>query len=193
MIPARSLPENVLSDYADQTIKNIYPVLGMERTAALRPLEAWSLPFLMDGLLGRFPLGYIEGRAELPGYMWRELAPWVESRGPTSFAQELVFSPVVPFEASPLSGKSVAEVITAAGGSAGGAVGFYATGDPLLLIVVPAGIILCGAATAFAKVIHRAAEGVGDALYIGARARVLRWLGVPDPDEDPPPPTPPTG
>ena len=47
-----------------------------------------------------------------------------------------------------------------------------ATGDPLLLIAVPLGIIICGAAS-----------GVADALRIGLRRKVLDLMGVPDPEQ----------
>jgi hypothetical protein len=48
----------------------------------------------------------------------------------------------------------------------------YATGNPLLILAVPAGIIIRGAA-----------YGIADALRLGLRARVLGWMGVPDPEQ----------
>lgn len=84
----------------------------------------------------------------------------------------MTYAPVVPFESSPLDAKSLAEIATASGGGATAAVGYAATGDLLVLLVVPAAIILCGAA-----------RGVGQALNIGLRYHLLRQMGVPDPGE----------
>jgi hypothetical protein len=134
----------------------------------VEPVEAWSLPFLIDAAMGR---------PDFPS-LWEErfwLPPRVR-RGPSEFAQYLAFAPVIPFESSPLSGKSLSDVITAAGGSAGAAVGAFGTHEPLLLIAVPFGIVLCGAA-----------RGVGDALRIGLRARLLDLMHVEDPERRDPP------
>ncbi len=176
-VPARSLPRAQAPP-----IKWVAVHLGLERFTLMQRVEAWTLPFLMDGLLGRFPLDYVEGHLELPRHMWGESAPWLGPRGPTPFAQELTFAPVVPFEASPLGGKAIAEIVTAAGGSAGGAVGFAATGEPLLLIVVPAGIVLCGAATTLVKIMDRAGDVLAEELMDrGLRAKLRALLTGEDP------------
>lgn len=44
------------------------------------------------------------------------------------------------------------------------------TGQPLLLLAVPAAIIVCGAA-----------KGIAEALHIGLRARLLVWMDVDEP------------
>jgi hypothetical protein len=88
------------------------------------------------------------------------------------FAQYLVYAPLVPFESSPLTAKALSD-LAAAGGGIGAAVGAYATGDPLLLLAVPAGIVVCGAA-----------HGLADALRIGLRAKLLQLMGVADPAAD---------
>lgn len=77
-----------------------------------------------------------------------------------------------PIECSRLGGR--VSDLAAAGGGIGAAVGAYATGDPLVLLAVPAGIVACGAA-----------HGVADALRIGLRARLLRLLGVEEPAPSP--------
>lgn len=51
------------------------------------------------------------------------------------------------------------------------------TGRPLVIIVVPAGIIVCGAA-----------QGIAQGLRIGLRAKVLALMGVEDPERPPPGP-----
>ena len=85
------------------------------------------------------------------------------------FAETLAFGEVVPFELSPLGAESLAGVVLKGGGiAAGAAVGIASGGPtPLLLITVPAGMILCGAAA-----------GVAAALEQGLRQRLLRRLGV---------------
>jgi hypothetical protein len=79
----------------------------------------------------------------------------------------------VPFESSPLGAKALYDLVTASGG-VGAAVGSYATGEPLLLLAVRAGIIVCGGA-----------RGVADALRIGLRAKLLKLMGVDDPEPSP--------
>jgi hypothetical protein len=87
---------------------------------------------------------------------------------------------LVPFESSPLSAKALSD-LAAAGGGIGAAVGAYATGDPLLLLAVPAGIVVCGAA-----------HGLSEALRIGLRAKLLTLIGVDDPGTDRGDPEPPS-
>ena len=69
-----------------------------------------------------------------------------------------------------------AELVTTAGGGTGAAVGAFATHEPLLLLTVPVGIILC-----------RAAWHVGDGIGIALRTLILRLVGA----EDEPPAEPP--
>ncbi len=92
--------------------------------------------------------------------------------GPSPFAQYLAYAPLVPFESSPLAPRALSD-LAAAGGGIGAAVGAYATGDSLLLLAVPAGIVVCGAA-----------HGLAEALRIGLRAKLLHLMGVDDPDTD---------
>jgi hypothetical protein len=87
------------------------------------------------------------------------------------FARYLIDEPVVPFEASPLEGKPLAALIGGPASGASIAVGFL-LGHPLIVVLVPAGIILCGAA-----------RGIAEALHVGLRARILQLMGVQDPDQ----------
>jgi hypothetical protein len=140
------------------------PLRGERRgLSRIEPVEAWSLPFIVDATLGRWPG---------PEFLveWRFYFDPPNRRGPSPFAQYLTYAPVVPFESSLLSAKSLADLATA-GGGVGAAAGAYATGDLLLLLVVPAGIIICGAA-----------RGVGEALRIGLRVKLLNLMGVEDPE-----------
>jgi hypothetical protein len=86
-----------------------------------------------------------------------------------AFATYVTNSRVVPFERSPISMESIVQIVKASGGAGIGAtVGLLAGGGtPLMLVTVPAGIILCGAAT-----------GIASALEEGLRLRVLGLMGV---------------
>jgi hypothetical protein len=72
------------------------------------------------------------------------------------FSEYVSYARVIPFEQSPLGAESLAAIAANAvkGGTVtiGTTIGFMAAGPtPLLLITVPAGIILCGAAVSFSK------------------------------------------
>jgi len=73
------------------------------------------------------------------------------------FAEHVAFSPLVPFEESPLglvSLASKAAALSKNGVALGAFIGVVAGGaTPLLLLTVPTGIILCATAVAFAKVV----------------------------------------
>lgn len=139
--------------------------------ANIEPVEAWSLPLVFDALLGRF--SELPWFFELGGPRFR-----TPKRGPSQFAQYLTFAPIVPFEQSPLGAQSIAEAVTKAGGmgTAGVAVGVFATTEPSLLITVPAGIIVC-----------KAASHVGDGVGIGLRTQIVRLLSADEPPLNEPP------
>jgi hypothetical protein len=88
-------------------------------------------------------------------------------RGQIRFAEILALAPVVPFENSPLGLDSLGALITRSTGVGLGAyAGFVIAGtSPLLLITVPAGMVLFGAAS-----------GVANALEQGLRERVLKLV-----------------
>lgn len=83
------------------------------------------------------------------------------------FAEYLSYADIVPFASSPLELHSLASIAaTASPLGIGAAVGFAVFGSsPLLLVGVPAGIIICGAAA-----------GVSRALEEGLRERLLGLL-----------------
>ncbi len=91
----------------------------------------------------------------------------VENAGVYSFAVKVANRPLIPFERSPLTSEALADILKNSGMTVGAALGFYAgVGDPLLLfILVPAGIIICGAA-----------KGIADALQEGLRDKILKSL-----------------
>jgi hypothetical protein len=84
---------------------------------------------------------------------------------------EAVFSRMIPFQESPLDLHSLAELtVKATGVGIGAYAGFVASGGtPLVLITVPLGMVLVGAAA-----------GLGRALEEGLRKRILSLMGVPD-------------
>jgi hypothetical protein len=149
----------------------------------LNEVSPWALPFAIDITLGRDEEDlYRWGPFSLEEHLFAPRRRR-EAMGPSAFAQYVAYAPVVPFESSPLTPKSLSE-LAAAGGSIGGALGAYVTGDPLLLLTIPAGIIVCGAA-----------RGVSQALEIDLRSKVLELMGVRDPyaaKDEPPPATPPS-
>lgn len=128
------------------------------------------MPFLIDAALGR-PLDTFDWPFE-PYFVERYLSGRRGPRrgGPSEFAQYVTYAPVIPFESSPLGPKALSDLATA-GGGVGVAVGAYASGHPILLLAIPAGIVVCGAAA-----------GIADALRIGLRSRILDLMGVEDPE-----------
>jgi hypothetical protein len=165
-IPARSLPEGKVPN-AKEVARSLLPVADDdERITQIGPVEAWSLPFFVDAALGRRLGPDIS-------FEWNLRVNPPSSRGPSAFAQHVVFDAVVPFESSPLRASSLAQLV-GTGGGATAVVSAILTGDPILFIAVPAGIIVCGAAA-----------GVAQALNLGLRAKILERMGYEDRDLKP--------
>jgi hypothetical protein len=77
------------------------------------------------------------------------------------FAKALVEEPLVPFEQSPLGAVSLAGIARAGAVATGTYVGFIVAGSsPLLLITVPAGMIICGAAWGIGEGLRRRFESL---------------------------------
>jgi len=87
------------------------------------------------------------------------------------FVERLTADNLIPFEESPLAAMSLLDIAKmVAGGGTGAIIGLVAAGPtPLLLITVPLGIVLCGAA-----------PGVGKALGVGLGYRLLKLMGLSD-------------
>jgi hypothetical protein len=102
VVPDRSLPEEV------ESAQQVAASLGVGDWRPLDPLEAWSLPFLLDAMSGR-------GR-EFLDYPFRFEIPWRQLLGPrrghSQFAQYAVYAPVLRVEALPVRGRSMAGLLT---------------------------------------------------------------------------------
>lgn len=100
-------------------------------------------------------------RRDIPAMLER-----VESRH-FAFAEYLISARIIPFEQSPLSAESLGNIAASTSVTGVGAVvGYLIAGPtPLLLITVPAGIIICGAAA-----------GVARGLEDGLRRRITRFI-----------------
>jgi hypothetical protein len=103
--------------------RQIAELLEVGEWRGLEPVQAWSLPFLLDAITGRYGDTGYPFRFEI---FWRDVPGY--SRGPTEFAQYAVFAPVIPVEASPVRGRSIAALLTT-GGATGAMTLYGATGD----------------------------------------------------------------
>jgi hypothetical protein len=143
------------------------------------PVEAWNLPFLLDASMRR----YVDYPYEF-GFYFDPLEPRrsTRGRGPSMFAQHLVFAPIVPVESSPLRNRSLSEIVSTSAGVSLALGSYAATEDPLVLIATPLLIIVCGAA-----------EGIGQALHVGLRSLILKAMGAEDPTRPEPTSEEPSG
>lgn len=88
-----------------------------------------------------------------------------------AFTTRAAMEPFVPMENSPLEAQSLVSIVSRSslGGGTGAVAGLVTTGSEwALLVSVPAGIILCGAA-----------QGIAAALDQGLRYHLLRIMNVP--------------
>jgi hypothetical protein len=162
-VPARSLRNGEVPSIKEfaQSLSVLFMDDGPR--AFRRNLRPWGLPFLIDGALGR---------RESFRFYFDPDTPFGEKQGPSRFAEYLAFEPVVPFESSPLGSKALATLV---GGTstAGAALGYAATGDPIVLVTVPAGIVVAGVALGVGA---GAAMGIAE----GVRHQLRKLMGVPD-------------
>ena len=149
--PIRSLP--------DSDATRIASYLAGDDAARVATVEPWSLPFLIDAVLRRYPsLGWEWER-------WEHLDRFVLYRnreGPSAFAQRLAYDRIVPVESSPLTSRSLTELLVG-----GAAVTAYVTHHPALIFAGPSGVFLC-----------TVARHLGDGVGIPMRDRLWRALGA---------------
>lgn len=164
-VPARSLPGGGVPSLEQLALTLEVLFLDDSPHAFRQNLRPWGLPFLIDGALGR--------RAPFRFYFDPDV-PFGEKQGPSRFAEYLAFEAVVPFESSPLGSKALATLVGATA-TAGAGLGYAATGEPIVLLTVPAGIVVAGAALGVGA-------GVATGLAEGLRYRLRTLMGVPEDD-----------
>lgn len=162
-VPHRSIDGNQSAQSVDAVLEE----LGLRKIADVQPS---NLGHALAVLLSPSATDNMEG--ELIRAAMGQQAPHtnaIVAAADITFAELVAYTDVVPFETSPLSAQALVKfVTTASGGALGAYAGFVAFGaSPLLLVMVPTGMILCGAA-----------KGVADGLEHGLRERILKLFKV---------------
>jgi hypothetical protein len=166
IVPSRSLPANNPS-------RNAYDLLGELALREIAPVTPANLGCALAVLFSAaMPAEEIEWYLVSPLRACQSETggePSAVAVSDVHFAETVAFEDIVPFERSPLSAENLAKLVTQAGGAGVGAyAGFVAFGaSPLLLVMIPAGMILCGAA-----------KGIADALEHGLRDKILHLMKV---------------
>lgn len=162
VVPRRSLEVHQLStDLAD-----VCGELDLNSVQSQSELDDLYLPFAITAIL----LAQKTGMSAIEIFDTASpLEPSLQDEHNRAFvfAKEAAFADVIPFEQSPLEATSLVSTLIKGGGTGVGAfIGWVLAGPtPLLLITVPAGMILCGAAS-----------GVAAGLQQGLRERISLWL-----------------
>jgi hypothetical protein len=184
VVPGRSLAPEQKGQA--ESLAGLVGVVGGESSEAIPLPNAWSLTtavaLMLDPAFAQGPAGAngqlatwaalrtaAESGAEFeqfPEPSWWS-SPRARPPTPLAVAEGLLLSTDIPFESSPLSGQSIASVVSGSGGV--GLVGVLVGGavTPWLLIAVPAGVVLMKAADGL---------GRGDSLHDTVGYRLLRWL-----------------
>jgi hypothetical protein len=133
------------------------------------PVSPTNLVFALDAMVGVDECGREspEGVFEFLRAQTVPIAHPTQAPPEVTFAEQIAFSDLIPFEQSPLNLESLVGLVTKATGVAMGAyAGFVMSGGtPLIFVTVPAGMIIFGAAA-----------GVAKALEEGLRERLLNLL-----------------
>ena len=107
------------------------------RAARAADPDPSSFPFVLDLMTGRPPATY----ALRPSMSWSE---WPPLRAPTRFAQHATFAPVIPVEASPVRGQSMAGLMLKGGATA--ALSLYGVTGEAVAIVYAGGVTVVATA-----------------------------------------------
>lgn len=158
-IPSRSIVFHEIPDIRALAAEFELRPIDLPRgpVEVLEPVEAWSIPFLLDAIMGRW---------NGPGFLyeWRLYFDPPNRRGPSQFAQHLTYAKVVPVESSPLAPVALADLISTH--EVSGTLGYLAN-HPVLLLKA-SGVIIVGYAV----------RGIGQAVEIRLRSGALRLMGV---------------
>jgi hypothetical protein len=186
VVPTRSLAPEQKRQV--ESLPGLVGVVGGEPGEAIPLPNTWSLDtavaLMLDPAFAPRPGGEDEQRATWAALradaetgaefeQFVEPSWWSSPRArppaPLAVAESLLLSTDIPFESSPLSGRSIASVVETAGGA--GLVAAVVGGvlTPWLLVAVPAGIVLM-------KVGDGLGRGAGDAAHDVVRYRLLQWL-----------------
>jgi hypothetical protein len=162
VIPGRSLPQDI-------PVETVLQELRIKKHASTSPSTiARDLAVILSPRLSDQNAFQILRETVVAPITQQKPSPEFQpSEDDVSFAEYVSFKPVIPVEESPLSLDSLANLARVGGVTIGAYVGFVAFGSspPLLMISVPTGMIICGAAYA-----------VGQALQEGLKERILSWL-----------------
>lgn len=92
---------------------------------------------------------------------------------PNAFAEYLVSARIIPFEQSPLSAETIGSIAAASGVGTGAAVALLvaAGASPFLLLLVPAGMIVMGAAAGIAKGLEKGLQKRVEDLVKGEKSK----------------------
>jgi hypothetical protein len=168
VVPARSM-------FRQFEAVELRTFLELDEDAA-KPLRASNLP---NAIIAMFAAEYSSTPVEqLRAYTDGSRA---EETTLIPFAEYVSFAKVIPFEQSPLTPTSLAEIAIklAKGGSiaTGVFVGISAGNTPMLLVTVPAGIVICGVGISFVKWLEKNSDRIYDRLlgfHAPARPRKAR-------------------
>jgi hypothetical protein len=167
-ITAITVPARAFQDY--EILKNNDRLMGALGLQSLKPVL--SPPVLPRALIALL----LEENAEGAANRFDQMLLPPRGRGFEGvhedcriFAQQVAYAELIPFEGSLLRPHGLASIFASPSVLGIGAlVGFVAAGGPtpLLLVTVPLGIVLVGAA-----------KGIGEALETGLRGRILQAMG----------------
>jgi hypothetical protein len=158
-VPSRSF------EVSSQGVEMIDPLqvvdsIGFDKRTFVPIVERHELRDVLSSLLAERPYSPFRSPDFVRGGLRRDRPELRE------FVGYAIEAPLVPVESSPLSGQSAFSLL----GSGSGIAAAYTTGHPVLILIVPGGIVLLGAA-----------KGIAEAMQIGLRARLLELMGVEDP------------
>jgi hypothetical protein len=133
-VPDRSLAADVGPVGEAQRAADL---LGVREAQAVEP-EPWSFPLVLDAMTGRGAAAYAFRSAT----SWRDLPPL---RPLSRFAQHATYASLIPVEASPVRGQSMAALMMKGGATA--ALSLYGVTGEAVAIVYAGGVtVVCTSA-----------------------------------------------
>lgn len=159
VVPARSLGgDSYLFERSPRPLDalGLQPLADIPAGGVVRSLAACLVSEDVDEFLRRFHEGFTQeishASTELPAAF--------------AFAEYLTFARVIPFEWSEFSSDSLGNILTAQGRGKAAFASYEDTRVPMMTIVIPAGLLVCGATA-------RMEEALGS----GLRERIVGYVG----------------